>query len=433
MIDLHNPIHLESIKKELIFENVFNYKPHEAQKKVHFFNNARFSLAICGRKFGKSTLAAKEAEYLFCNPYNTSPIDIIAPTYKIAGIIFDEIFRDVVEGYGNTPPLLTKSQLKKSSRSDHIIESKWGSVVNARSAEKPDNLRGFGSGFLIIDEAAFCKENIFKIVLPNSDMKQGKILLTTTPKGKNWIYDKYKLGMQKINGWESFHYPTAANPYFPREALEQARLELSAEAFSQEYEAQFITYQGKVYKDFNTEIHVINTLPTEYDDIICGIDYGFVAPTAILHIGIKNNIWYVFKELYKTGLLQYDIAKYLKQVEIENPNKKIKYYADHKPEYNEPIGKLIGNKIYNANKEVETGIEQVARKIKIINGTPQLYIYKDCANTIQELEEYQYIKVDNDKKISEIPAKINDHTCDALRYAITTHGNQFIAQKIKAG
>ena len=39
------------------------YKPHEGQKRLHFpTKDARFTVAVCGRRWGKSVSASKEAE-----------------------------------------------------------------------------------------------------------------------------------------------------------------------------------------------------------------------------------------------------------------------------------------------------------------------------------------------------------------------------------
>ncbi len=51
------------------------------------------------------------------------------------------------------------------------------------------------------------------------------------------------------------------------------------------------------------------------------------------------------------------------------------------------------------------------------NGKPSLYIFDDLVHTITETKNYHYEPQRKDKNAPEQPAKINDHTQDALRYA----------------
>jgi hypothetical protein len=44
----------------------------------------------------------------------------------------------------------------------------------------------------------------------------------------------------------------------------------------------------------------------------------------------------------------------------------------------------------------------------------QLYVYKECAKTIWEFENYAWPKTKDQKNPDESPAKFNDHIMDAL-------------------
>lgn len=58
-----------------------DYSPHPGQQKVHnALDKKRFVVSCCGRRWGKSMAAAKEAEALVSQPNKN--IWIVAPTYS---------------------------------------------------------------------------------------------------------------------------------------------------------------------------------------------------------------------------------------------------------------------------------------------------------------------------------------------------------------
>ena len=106
----------------------------------------------------------------------------VAPTYDGSEKIFREIWDAIV----------VKKELKttRASYKDQYIQFEWGSVVEGKSADKPESLVGEGLDLLILDEAAKIKKKTWEMYLrpPLSDRK-GSALFITTPQGFNWVYD----------------------------------------------------------------------------------------------------------------------------------------------------------------------------------------------------------------------------------------------------
>ena len=74
--------------------------------------------------------------------------------------------------------------------------------------------------------------------------------------------------------------------------------------------------------------------------------------------------------------------------------------------------KRAGFRVYPAQKDVADGLDFVKRQ--------RLFIHKDCANVIKEIQGYKY-KEDKDGNVIDEPIKFADHLMDAMRYAIYTH------------
>jgi len=122
-----------------------------------------------------------------------------------------------------------------------------GGLVQVRSADEPHRLRGAGLDFVVVDEAAFCKQETWTEALrPALTDRLGRALLISTPKGGNWFRDLWEAA-SKRDGWARWQYPTVSNPFIPEGEVESAALELPSLVWRQEYLAEFVDVQGARY------------------------------------------------------------------------------------------------------------------------------------------------------------------------------------------
>ena len=130
-----------SAYKQKWFE-FLDYNPHEGQRKVHeALEKVRIVVACCGRRWGKSMAAAKEAEALVSQPDKN--VWIVAPTYSTSERIFRIVYDDLIIKH-NLPT-------RRKSLNDQYIEFEWGSRIEGKSAEHPESLIGAGNNLVIID------------------------------------------------------------------------------------------------------------------------------------------------------------------------------------------------------------------------------------------------------------------------------------------
>jgi len=77
----------------------------------------------------------------------------------------------------------------------------------------------------------------------------GRALFVSTPKGRNWFFELYGRGLDdNFPDYESFKFPTVSNPYIDPAEVEEARRTLPADAFRQEYEAEFLEDSAGVFR-----------------------------------------------------------------------------------------------------------------------------------------------------------------------------------------
>lgn len=205
-----------------------------------FGDKTRFKVVAAGRRCGKSRLAATSLiiEGLRCPA--GSAVMYVAPTNGQARqIIWDvllEIGREVIAG---------------SHVNNQDITLINGAKIYVRGADRPDTLRGVSLTFVVLDEVADIKPEAWEQVIRAAlSDKKGCGLFIGTPKGRNWFYDMYKLGLEEEDPeWKSWHFTTADNPLIDPKEIENAKKTMSTFAFNQEYKASFNNAGADVFKE----------------------------------------------------------------------------------------------------------------------------------------------------------------------------------------
>lgn len=255
---------------------------HPAQQKI-VDSTARFRVAVCGRRFGKTTVSTWEMfAFAFFKP--NSRVVYVAPTIKQARDIAWSMLKDVTRQSWATAPNETRLELTIRT------ENGGTSEIWLRGTENVESLRGIGINFLVVDEVASMSGwyEIWREVLrPTLADTKGQALFIGTPKGYNHFYELYKLA-ETDSDFESFLFTTYDNPFIDPTEIDKARLESeltgTLDSFDQEYMAKFVSVSGQVYKIWDSEKHFI---PIDYDPYLplhITMDFGVNDPTSITWI-----------------------------------------------------------------------------------------------------------------------------------------------------
>jgi hypothetical protein len=200
-------------------------QPHRAQLQI-ISEAKRFNVLDCGRRFGKSKLAAN---ILSENALEGHPGAYFAPTYKL----LEGTFKDI----------LTSLQSLISRKHDNQrIELITGGSIEFWSLENPLAGRSRKYKVAIIDEAAFNRnlwQSWTEAIRPTLTDLKGSAWFMSTPKGKNDFYKLWMRGQTNEPDWMSWQMPTITNPFIDPSEIEAARRDLPDLAFKQEYLAEF--------------------------------------------------------------------------------------------------------------------------------------------------------------------------------------------------
>lgn len=251
------------------------YNPHLNQKRIHDsinFDPYKYYVLNIGRQWGKTMLAMNQVYYWAINNPG-SKIGWVSPVYKQSEKVFDEMARAF-------QPDFIKVNAQKLT-----IEVN-GSTIQFFSAERYHNIRGFTFDYLVCDEFAFMAEQAWTEVLRATVLIKGKkVLLISTPKGKNHFYTLFNL--DGINEQYKSFKMSSYDGLAEKEEIDGARYTLPEHIFRQEYLAEFVDNGSGVFSN----VPILDT--NHGSKFYAGIDLGRADDYTVLTIlNEKGNMVY---------------------------------------------------------------------------------------------------------------------------------------------
>ncbi len=213
-----------------------NVDLHPAQLEI-FNSTARFKAVAAGRRFGKSRLAAW---ILLIKALQSDSKDVfyIGPTFQQAKDIMWAMLKE-----------LGDELISAAHENTAVLTLINGRKIYLKGSDRPDTLRGVGLAYVVLDEYASMKPNVWEqIIRPTLADVRGGAMFIGTPAGKNHFYDIYTDALE-LDDWEAFQFNSTDNPFIPEDEIEAARTSMSSMSFRQEFEASFETFTGGVFKE----------------------------------------------------------------------------------------------------------------------------------------------------------------------------------------
>jgi hypothetical protein len=154
-----------------------------------------------------------------------------------------------------------------------------GGSIELWSLDNPDAARGRKYALVVIDEAAMIptlEQAWQQSIRPTLTDLQGAAWFLSTPKGINYFKALFDCGQDpEREDWASWQMPTSANPFLAPAEIEAAGLDMSEAAFNQEYLAQFVNWEGSVFRRVVEAATAPPGLHPEADhEYVIGCDWG---------------------------------------------------------------------------------------------------------------------------------------------------------------
>jgi hypothetical protein len=330
--------------------------------------------------------------------------------------------------------------IQSTNETRMMVKFKNGSRLTFKGAENEKSLRGRGLTYCVVDEGAYVDRAIWtRAIRPSLSDRAGKAIICSTPAGRaNWFYDQYVIANENRNGWSAFRWMTSDNPLIGQDDLNDAKAQLSASEYQQEYLAEFVSSAGLVLPDFSDKNIVEPFHPTasEYN-IYLSIDPGWQV-TAIGFFAVPKLLDHVV-HAGKAQVFQFD-ELYLQQRDIQAAISDIhRVLASHglaitqvkniaidpaanKVEQSSGISipailRQEGFMVIERGSLVKEGLALMRSFVHNANGIRRFFVTSNCREFIRCYQSHQY-RMDNRDRPTDEPLKdgLTDHAVDSSRY-----------------
>lgn len=453
------------------------WTPHDAQQEI-LWDRTRNQVVSFGRRAGKSQTggnklipewfrAMMELDELKSKGLRRE-YWIVGPTYSDA----EKEFRVTWNGLERLGVKLDHPGSYNNPEAGQMrIQALGGRfIIHAKSAQYPQTLVGEGLSGAVFSEAAKLKPSVWlKYIRPTLADFGGWTYFGSTPEGRNWFYDLWEQGQDPDRtDWRSWRAPAWVNPYvYPGgvnlrllESAKRARRngrfrewcdrvefvgndrdlppspigidpeiwslfrDQSTELFNQEIQALFNEFAGRVFKDFDEELHVTGQeFRPDWATYACS-DYGFTNPFVwlLLQVDPHRERIHILDEYYEVGKTTGEAAAEI-QARGLRPSTMREFFPDPaEPDRTREISGLLQLKAgRNTGGMLEDRLEWIRRFLKPVPSGegPGLTVHRRCKQVIREFGQYKYPETfeaarERGKSAPELPEKKDDHTPEAL-------------------
>ena len=220
------------------------FRPHLGQQgfiDLLLNTDSKYYTLVSSRQCGKTMLGMNLLLYFAINKPR-SKVAWISPTYMQVRKVMEELHDAIA----------SSKIAKKVNYSTYEIHLKNDSTIYFRSAENYDALRGYTFTEMIIDEAAYIKEQGWRSAIQPTIMVAGrKCILMSTPRSKDFFYDMYQLGLSDDHpNYQSYRMTYQSNPFVDLSEVEAAKKTLPAAIYQAEYEGLFVEGESMVFANY---------------------------------------------------------------------------------------------------------------------------------------------------------------------------------------
>ena len=199
----------------------------------------RFKIVAAGRRTGKSRLAAW---MLIVNALQADRghVFYVAPTQGQARDIMWQTLLELAH------PVVSNAHINNLQ-----IKLVNGATISLKGADRPETMRGVSLKFLVMDEYADMKPEVFEQILrPALADQKGAALFIGTPMGRNHFYDLYKYAELEDDGsYTAWHFTSYDNELLDPDEIDLAKKSMSSYAFRQEFMASFEARGSEMFKE----------------------------------------------------------------------------------------------------------------------------------------------------------------------------------------
>lgn len=262
-----------------------------------FNDPTRFKIVAAGRRCGKTRLAIWA---LLINALQATKghVFYVAPTQ---GQARDILWNDLLE--------LGQHVITSSHINNMQVKLVNGATISLKGADRPETLRGVSLKYLVLDEYATMKPEVFEQILrPALTDQKGGALFIGTPAGRTHFYELFtEASTGEDPSMKAWHFTSYDNPLLDPKEIDIAKNTMSSYSFRQEYMASFEAGGSEMFKE---DWVIMNSEEPDQGDYYIAVDLaGFedsssklknkrLDETAISIVKVSPRGWWVKKIIH---------------------------------------------------------------------------------------------------------------------------------------
>ncbi len=264
--------------------------------------------------------------------------------------------------------------------------------------------------------------------------RNGLIFISMTALDEPWILDEIVLSPDKTTGIVG-DIPITANPTLDPEAIRIFEKDLTEDEKVARIQGGWLQLSGRIWKGFNKDIHIVDPFkippgwPVQFQ-----IDFHLNLPHAISFYAVDPyNRIFVFDEIWE-NISSEEIANEIIRVkqskvlrleygEIDALSKGDSKYIKNRFGQAEDSFRIIQRilavrsiRLGVGSKDEKSYVRAVADRLKGVNGMPTLFIFRDCLETIKQVQRWSYDDFQKPKDDGHFPECIGRATQTGLKY-----------------
>jgi PBSX family phage terminase large subunit len=301
-------------------------------------------------------------------------------------------------------------------------------LVSGPDERSQERIRGLSLAGAYCDELTLIPESFFTMLLSRLRIRGARLFATTNPDSPfHWLKVNFIDRKEELN-FRDFKFELDDNTTLDPEYVANIKTEYTGLWYRRFILGEWCQAEGAIYDMFRQEVHIISPDSAEkyFDKVIVSIDYGTANPFVALVMGVKYTRPSAGREETVTVTVldefYYSSVAHLRQMtDGEYCQALMEFIEPYAPHYIviDPSAASFKVECQRNNLNVVDAINDVLDGIRIVANAltnEVLQICETCPNLIAEIPNYVW-----DKKAQmnglDRPVKVNDHACDALRYA----------------
>lgn len=203
---------------------------------------ARYRCVVAGRQSGKSRALA------VLSLFEAATRRGITVLLVSAGETASRRLLEEAAALAAGSPRLRGSVLDESKSA--LTLSNGSRILSVPASER--QIRGWPVDLLVIDEAGFVSDSVWRAAEPAIGARHGRVVLASSPWGtpEHFFRRLWQRGMDRPDEWVgSFHWPSSISPLMDTALLEQIRQREAPDYFEREFLAVFTDDAGSYFKE----------------------------------------------------------------------------------------------------------------------------------------------------------------------------------------